>query len=57
MGGEGGRRVDVAGRKKQDAFFGGLLKAHDVADATENAWLEVSRIWTIALPSQLYHFK
>lgn len=57
MDGEGGRRVDVAGRKKQDTFFGGLLKAHDVADATENVRIAVSRIWTIALPSQLDHFK
>lgn len=27
MGGECGRRVDVVGRKGQDAFFGGSLKA------------------------------
>lgn len=30
MGGECGRRVDVVVLKGQDAFFGGLLEAHDV---------------------------
>lgn len=29
MGGEGGRGVDMAGRKEQDPFFGGLSRAHD----------------------------
>lgn len=58
MGGEGGGRVDVAGREEQDAFFGGACWGLvTLADATENVRIEVSRISTIAIPSQVDHSK
>lgn len=57
MGRECGRRVDVVGGKGQHAFFGGLLEARDVGRCYFYVRIEVSRIWTIVIPSQLNQSK